>query len=133
MHPVVDLAGWLRLLEERTLASEDDGVTVDREPATSPLKLVASKAGERLLRESLRDWDGSRSVVLLVGPEGGFDPAEADVCARSGFEAVRLGSRTLRFETAAIVALGVVVQHHEPPGRIGYRLDKRVDGGGIHE
>jgi 16S rRNA (uracil1498-N3)-methyltransferase len=46
-------------------------------------------------------------VVLLVGPEGGFAPAEVEACLRSGFQAVGLGPRILRTETAAIVAVAL--------------------------
>jgi 16S rRNA (uracil1498-N3)-methyltransferase len=45
------------------------------------------------------------AVEIAVGPEGGFDPAELDAFRVAGFEAIRLGPRVLRTETAAIVAL----------------------------
>ena len=44
-------------------------------------------------------------VTLLVGPEGGLDPREAERAARGGFVACRLGPRILRAETAAITAV----------------------------
>jgi 16S rRNA (uracil1498-N3)-methyltransferase len=64
----------------------------------------ASEAGLEDLLSSSR----ARNVVLLVGPEGGFDPAEIDLCAQYGFHAVSLGPRTLRCETAAIVMVALV-------------------------
>jgi 16S rRNA (uracil1498-N3)-methyltransferase len=45
------------------------------------------------------------TVEIAVGPEGGFEPAELDAFMVAGFEAIRLGPRVLRTETAAIVAL----------------------------
>jgi len=48
-----------------------------------------------------------RGVVLVVGPEGGFTPAEADKARDHGFYLVSLGRRILRAETAAIIALGL--------------------------
>lgn len=46
---------------------------------------------------------------LLVGPEGGFDPAELDVLHRHPFVVpVTLGPRVLRAETAAIVGLALL-------------------------
>ncbi len=46
---------------------------------------------------------------LLVGPEGGFSPAErAALLAHPGVVPVGLGSQVLRAETAAIVGLGVL-------------------------
>jgi 16S rRNA (uracil1498-N3)-methyltransferase len=50
---------------------------------------------------------GTRRVVLLVGPEGGFAPAEVEACALAGFVSVGLGPRILRTETAAIVAVAL--------------------------
>lgn len=47
-----------------------------------------------------------RKIVLMVGPEGGFTPDEADEAAQHGFQVCGLGERILRAETAAIVAVG---------------------------
>lgn len=44
------------------------------------------------------------SLALLVGPEGGFEPAELGEAEGAGLLPVGLGPRTLRTETAAIVA-----------------------------
>lgn len=46
-------------------------------------------------------------VCLLVGPEGGFSDAEYDDAAVSGFQAVSLGPRILRTETAALAAVTI--------------------------
>ena len=46
-----------------------------------------------------------RPLTLLVGPEGGLDPREAEQADRSGFAAARLGPRVLRTETAAVAAV----------------------------
>ncbi len=45
------------------------------------------------------------SVAAVVGPEGGLTDAELDGCRRAGALLVSLGPRTLRAETAAIVAV----------------------------
>ncbi len=44
------------------------------------------------------------SVLLITGGEGGFSQDEANAAERSGFMLARLGPRTLRAETAPIVA-----------------------------
>jgi len=50
-----------------------------------------------------------RSVVeLAVGPEGGFSPRETALMERSGVQAVGLGPRTLRTETAAPAAVAIL-------------------------
>ncbi len=47
-------------------------------------------------------------VCILVGPEGGFSHTEYDDAEIAGFEAVSLGPRILRTETAAAAALAVM-------------------------
>lgn len=44
-------------------------------------------------------------VVVLVGPEGGFSPAEYQACAAVPAQPVRLGSAVLRSATAGFAAL----------------------------
>lgn len=44
-------------------------------------------------------------VILLVGPEGGFTPAEREDIRRAGYRFVRLGRTTLRTETAVVALL----------------------------
>jgi 16S rRNA (uracil1498-N3)-methyltransferase len=51
-----------------------------------------------------------QSVALLIGPEGGFHSSEVEQAESSGFRTVSLGPRTLRAETAALVAV-VLAQH----------------------
>jgi RsmE family RNA methyltransferase len=46
------------------------------------------------------------TVVLAIGPEGGFIDRELDTFLEIGFEAVRLGPRVLRVETALACAVG---------------------------
>ena len=45
-------------------------------------------------------------VTLVIGPEGGFIPAEVDLLARSGCRPVHLGERILRVETAVAALVG---------------------------
>ena len=47
-------------------------------------------------------------VCLLIGPEGGFSDSEYDDAASVGFDAVSLGPRILRTETAATAALAIL-------------------------
>ncbi len=47
-------------------------------------------------------------VVLLIGAEGGFSPAESESALLCGFTPVRLGPRVMRTETAAIAGLAVM-------------------------
>ena len=47
------------------------------------------------------------ALLLLVGPAGGFEPAEADRLRGAGFHAASLGPRVLRAETAAVAAIAI--------------------------
>ena len=44
-------------------------------------------------------------VRVMVKPEGGFDPAEAELARRVGLTVCAMGPRILRCETAPVVAL----------------------------
>ncbi|MDY6094372.1 MAG: 16S rRNA (uracil(1498)-N(3))-methyltransferase [Candidatus Enteromonas sp.] len=48
------------------------------------------------------------SILVLIGPEGGFSEKEAQEAIQSGFIPVSLGKRILRAETAAVFAASVV-------------------------
>ncbi|MDR2016218.1 MAG: 16S rRNA (uracil(1498)-N(3))-methyltransferase [Burkholderiales bacterium] len=47
-------------------------------------------------------------AFLMVGPEGGFTPDETRAATAAGWQAVRLGPRVLRAETAAVTAIALV-------------------------
>jgi 16S rRNA (uracil1498-N3)-methyltransferase len=48
-------------------------------------------------------------VAVLVGPEGGFDPAERELLSSQPFVTrISLGPRVLRADTAAVAALALV-------------------------
>ena len=55
----------------------------------------------------------TEDCAIALGPEGGFESAELDRLADSGWTLVSLGSGILRFETAGVAALAIVraVQH----------------------
>lgn len=59
----------------------------------------------------LHDFSKSLSVTelaLLVGPEGGFTSDEDAAALMAGFSSLRLGSRTLRTESAALAAIAAL-------------------------
>ncbi|HHL40284.1 MAG TPA: 16S rRNA (uracil(1498)-N(3))-methyltransferase [Deltaproteobacteria bacterium] len=76
------------------------------------LRVVLS-AGERRrgLKELLADGRGRvRSVIAVIGPEGGLTEEELSTARKAGFEPAGLGPRILRTETAA-VAVAAVIQY----------------------
>lgn len=69
----------------------------------------ARLGGGVALKTLLRQPDAS-SVHLIIGPEGGLTPAEAQMARDHGIPWVTMGSRVLRAETAALAA-AVIVLH----------------------
>ena len=65
--------------------------------------------GERVLPSPRPGTEARPRVSLLVGPEGGFSPAEAEMARKAGARVVSLGPRILRAETAAFVSATLVL------------------------
>ena len=61
-----------------------------------------------LLLESLLDNQKLESIVIAIGPEGGWTKGEIEAAIAIGFQAVSLGKRILRGVTAPLVALSLV-------------------------
>jgi 16S rRNA (uracil1498-N3)-methyltransferase len=91
---------------------------------SAPVPLSAALAGEPCLRSAYRcafversaamqlprDWTGAvREVWAIVGPEGGFAPAEQQLMAEQGVQAITLGRAILRVETASVVACALLL------------------------
>lgn len=87
-----------RYLEQDEARGEDIGLRIRLDPTGPPLAL------------RLEEWDGTRTAVVLTGPEGGWTEIELERIETAGFAAAGLGPRILRFETAAVLAAGVVGQ-----------------------
>lgn len=75
--------------------------------------LVASlEAGAPTIGKALGNLDQTVSTLLVaIGPEGDFSPAEYDALKASGAIPVSLGPLVLRAETAAIAALAIFGDH----------------------
>ncbi len=63
-----------------------------------------------LLCDYIEGAENSKSILIVVGPEGGFTDEEVKLAVESGFEVVSLGERRLRSETASIIGVGIFVQ-----------------------
>jgi len=81
--------------------------------APQPLQVVIDSRSSftRLVADpvavALPALPAERGILVLIGPEGGFDDDECDRIRAAGFAGLPLGSRTLRAETAAVAALSV--------------------------
>lgn len=77
-------------------------------PWACELKLLFWEEENRQSLIQIREEKGQlTSLLLVIGPEGGFSPDEASAAIRHGFKAVHLGRRILKTETAAISALSI--------------------------
>jgi 16S rRNA (uracil1498-N3)-methyltransferase len=93
-----DLTPWLAsLAADRVLIFCDEDATV-ADPIAALREIAASGDRRR----------GARAT-LLIGPEGGFDPAEREqILRKPNVLRLSLGPRILRADTAAVAALALV-------------------------
>jgi 16S rRNA (uracil1498-N3)-methyltransferase len=74
-------------------------------------RLIFAERGGRSLVETVKAWvEKPARVAALIGPEGGWEDAEINEATASGWEAVTLGGRVMRAETAGIV-VAALLQH----------------------
>jgi 16S rRNA (uracil1498-N3)-methyltransferase len=73
----------------------------------SDLALIAWEQEQvRTLRAELQPLraQNGKTLAMFIGPEGGFESREVELACQAGIHPVTLGRRTLRMETAAVVA-----------------------------
>ena len=91
-----------------------EGTRPTRAPLQFDLRLIGSLQPDALhLKQILADYANEHrhlptSVLMLVGPEGDFTPAELALAKGHGCRAITLGPIVLRVETAAIYCLSVL-------------------------
>lgn len=88
IHPPQEIRDWLERMRD-----------------THATKLILLPDGATPLQHHTPLQQG---VLLLVGAEGGFDPAEQHAALECGFAPIRMGVRVLRTETAALAGLAAV-------------------------
>ena len=70
------------------------------------LGLFMYEAGEReALNQVLEANRDAKTAAIITGPEGGFQPFEAELAKIVGLHVCSMGERILRCETAPVVAL----------------------------
>jgi len=93
-----------KLAELFSLASEqsfDLRLIGSLQPDAKPLK--------KILADYSREYEHRPlSVLMLIGPEGDFTPAELSLARRHGCQPITLGPIILRVETAAIYCLSIL-------------------------
>ncbi len=115
------LARWRDIIREASEQSRRGKLPSLGSPVTLEQACTTAK-GLRLLPWEAEATTGLRSVLrqgqagklpakvsLFIGPEGGFDETEVEYARSRGVTPVTLGPRTLRAETAAVVAASLVL------------------------
>lgn len=93
VHPVSDVATWLKALAPATAGQPGLRCLLSLAEGTQPLASALAQAPA---------W---APVWFLSGPEGGLSATEDAQARAAGFLPVTLGPRVLRAETAALAAL----------------------------
>ena len=114
------LARWRRIVEAAVIQCGRATLPLleDPQPFERVLEHLSGQEGLLLtlteegtpLAERLRRLQPPAAVMVLIGPEGDFSPAEVAQARRRGAHPVRLGSSILRSETAALATLAIL-QH----------------------
>ena len=75
-----------------------------------PYELAEGMDGTRRIIQSVKP---GQSVAVFIGPEGGFEEAEVELAKEAGFQAITLGRRILRTETAGMTVLSILMYQLE--------------------
>jgi 16S rRNA (uracil1498-N3)-methyltransferase len=75
------------------------------------LKMIPTLDGERKTLKQTLSKKNHKSIIVLIGPEGDFSPAEIGLAIRAGFVPVTFGGQVLRVETAALFVASIL--HYE--------------------
>lgn len=61
------------------------------------------------LSDVLQNVPKGEDIAIYIGPEGGFEQAEAELATNAGVKTVTLGKRILRCETAGIATVSAIM------------------------
>ena len=100
---VPEVAGVMSLTEAFAYAAGFDCNLIPYELAEGMAETKAVLAGIR----------SGMKVGVFIGPEGGFDAAEAELATAAGIRPITLGRRILRTETAGLAVLSILMFHLE--------------------
>jgi 16S rRNA (uracil1498-N3)-methyltransferase len=78
----------------------------DYDLALIPWELEEQTSLKKAITES--QISNITSLIILIGPEGGFSQTEVDQSVETGFKPITLGKRILRTETAGMSILSMV-------------------------
>lgn len=113
------LERWRRIVREASRQSQrstvpDVFLAMDLDEALRPagahrVKLLLWEEEQATrLKDTLAALPLPETVAVLVGPEGGFSPAEVATARENGFIPITLGRRILRTETAGLAIMAIL-------------------------
>lgn len=77
--------------------------------STYDMRLLAYENEQQYpISAAMDELSATSTVLLVIGPEGGFSEDEVQLAVQHGFTPVSLGRRILRTETASIAALAIL-------------------------
>lgn len=113
---------WQAIAQSAAQQSRRTYVPEVTEPMTmqEALAFAREKTDHIILPYELQECDSSTNLVLdairpgesisvFIGPEGGFEPSEADAALEAGAKKISLGRRILRTETAGLAFLSWMI------------------------
>jgi 16S rRNA (uracil1498-N3)-methyltransferase len=107
---------WERIAQQAAEQSRRASASVVGEPmklkdavrVSAAVKILLSEVeGNQSFLKALEAHAQSESVLLAVGPEGGWTEDEVAIFTQNGWISCSLGSTILRAETAAIAATAI--------------------------
>jgi len=115
---------WQKIAKEAAEQAQRSVIPVI-EPPVSWLQLLALEEqfdaallayegeGTISLKRALEPTKPGSRILLVIGPEGGFDQSEVEQAVAQGMIPISLGKRILRTETAALYALAAISYEYE--------------------
>jgi 16S rRNA (uracil1498-N3)-methyltransferase len=88
---------------------------IEQKWSPNTLKLIAWCESEK--KQNLKQILGrvqqqdAQEIIVLIGPEGDFSPAEVNLAIDQKFEPISLGENILRTETAGVFVCSVLANH----------------------
>ncbi len=113
------LLRWEKIVESAAKQSKRDVIPVVHAPMdlknivkiSEGKKIIVAYESEKILR--FEEETKERNILLIIGPEGGFEDAEIEFLKNAGADVISLGNRILRAQTAAICASFYIIQSLE--------------------
>ena len=85
-----------------------DPINLNNLDIKADLKMVAYESVNYQAQKISELINNQKRIVIVIGPEGGFDAQEIALLTAKGYKCVSLGNKILRSETASMYALSVI-------------------------